>query len=220
MSDQIDSKFSEIGVLLEELRKKMERAEALEKEIERIVSKADLLQFDSVQSFLGEVMLGVPELDEDAIHRRFSFYRLFREKKFIHSAVALLRALAKRGEELGKMYELARRLKVPEAPYKFSKPLDMEAELLEGAALVKVRIKEVGLTFDNRPIIHVKLERGGTTEWRDVERAPLLLVSLHQEVRELIGEAIGRFEQYCQELEGLRTRIVTEHPREILMGDL
>jgi hypothetical protein len=220
MSDQIESKLSEIGILLEELKKRMERAEVLEKEIGQLLSKANLLPLDSLSLFLAEVMLGVPELDRDRVYTRFSLYEFLHERKFIYSGVAALRALARRGGELRKMCELAERLRVPEFPYKFSRAVEKEMEVFDSTGLEKVRVKQVELVSNKRPVLRVLLENRGTQEWREVREASILLVYLYEELRDLIRGAVDRFEKYCEELEGLRTRIAAEHPREILMGEL
>jgi hypothetical protein len=220
MSDQIDSKLSEIGILLEELKRRMERAEMLEKEIGQLLFRANLLPLDSLSLFIAEVMLGIPELDRERVYTRFSLYEFLRERKFIYSGVAALRALARRGRELRKMCELAERLRVPEFPYEFSRAVEKELGILDSTGLEKVRVKQVELVSNKRPLLRVLLENKGTQEWREIRESSIFLVYLYEELRELIGEAIDKLEKYCEELEGLRTRIVTEHPREILVGDL
>jgi hypothetical protein len=217
----VEAVLQEFRRLWGELEKSVARARGLEKEIGELLQKANLLRPGPLRSFIAEVVSGIPEVDDTAArHRYFRWYRLWHEKEVIHSPLSALRAFARRGEDLRRLDEVAQRLRVPDFPHIFPKPLDKEAEFLYGTTLERVRIREVRLLLLGGPTILVRFERGGTEEWEDIEKVWLLLLQVHGEVKELIGEAIGRLEQYCQELERLRAQVVSEHPKEILMHDL
>jgi hypothetical protein len=220
MSELLDAfrrempRFEELRKKIEEWRKGMSRVEAAEREVGEVLAKASPV--DSLVSIICESVLGtdhpLPQHLSPALVHLISELR--------DNPLGVMRAVRRRAAELRRMTEVLGDLEVPEPPPpSFSCPLDLEAEIPLEEGLRQVRLKEVRLDGLN---ISVTYELGGKKLERAIEGfldLPLL-VQAGEQLSGLLGEATRRYQAYLSELERLKDRILREHPREILMGDL
>jgi hypothetical protein len=202
--------------LFREFKAQVIKTRGLEEEINELIRKAGLLKLDPIRAFLQEALTGTPDLDFP-----ISFHH---KDPPVHSPLAFLRAAGKAEEHLQEAMGVARELKVPSPPpLEFSKPLDVEAELLRLSGAQRVRFKEVRILVrpdTEDPSVSIWCAGAGGSGWMRPEEVWVFLPQIGREFRELLEEALGKFKKYFQELEQLKARVTQQHHKEILMGEL
>jgi hypothetical protein len=204
--------MEDVCKLFKELETHVIKTRRLEKEIDGLIRKANLLELELLRAFLQEALTGTSDFELSI--RDFP----------VHSPLAFLRAAGKAEPHLREAIRMARELKVPNPPpFEFSKRLGVEAKLPTLLGVERVKLKEVLIRVPpdaEHVLVFVSFESpsgGGQLPLQDVWG---FVPQISGRLRELLEEALEQFMRYYQELESLRTRISQQRAKEILMGDL
>ena len=194
---------------LERLGQKVLRCWALEKEIERLVEISKGRELRVLSSFVNEIL-----------HANRGWLGMTQTEIWL-APMSFLRAIKKSKTELCRAIEALGDLGVPDPPPSLlSKDLDLFMELRLGREVKRVRVKHLALFAGENPELWVGYEVGRDRDWKKITTDLSASSPLHQQVEELIKEALQQYERYLSELEAFKKRFALEHHREILIGEL
>jgi hypothetical protein len=217
-------RFEEFRNGLEELKGVVRSCQHAEGEIGELIEKSFGVSPASLFLFVRGLMLKVLPGDEDFASKASEILEFWEEhiRSAGHVKTRLLRGIKEGHKLVDRLLENAKRLDIPNPPSSsLSKALDLEVELPLGEGLRLVRLRELSLHPEEGQL-RLRYEAGGgqaEIPIREISDLPLLLPVLEQ-AKELMGEAIGIYWEHLARLEEYKRRLISNHPREILMRDL
>jgi hypothetical protein len=216
-------RFEEFRNSLEELKEVVRSCRHAEGEIGELIEKSLGISPMFLFLFVQDLMLKAFEGDRDFVSKAAGILEFWEEhfRSAGHVKTRLLRGIKEGHKLVDRLLENAERLDIPNPPSSsLSKALDLEVELPLENGLRLVRLRELSLHPEEGRLM-LSCEGGKELEVRvhELSDLPLLLPVLEQ-AKELMSEAVGIYREYLARLEEYKRRLISNHPREILMRDL
>jgi len=217
-----EGRFEEFRNGLEELKKVVRSCQHVEGEIGELIEKSLGISPTSLFLFVRNLMLKALQGEYFAPHAP-EILEFWEEhiRTAGHVKTRLLRGIREDHKLVARLLETAERLDIPDPPpSSFSKALDLEVELPLGEGLRLVRLRGLSLHPEEGRLT-LSCEGGKQLEVRVHEISDLpLLLPVFEQVRELVREAVGIYREYLSRLDEYKGRLISNHSRKILMGDL
>jgi hypothetical protein len=216
-------RFEELRNGLEELKGVVRSCQHVEGEIGELIEKSLGISPASLFLFVRDLMLKALQGDSDFASKASEILEFWEEhiRSAGHVKTHLLRGIKEGHKLVTRLLETAERLDIPNPPpSSLSKALDLEVELPLGEGLRLVRLRELSLhPEEGRLTLSCEGAKQLEVRVHEISDLPLLL-PIFEQAKELMREAVGIYREYLSKLEEYKGRLISNHSRKILMGDL